>query len=124
MRCEPTLAEKKLWWKLRALKERGFHFRRQAPFRNYILDFVEHRGRVVIELDGGRHHEPEHRARDAVRDEVLSKEGYLVFRFSNAAALENLDGVVEIVVEALRKPPPTRSHRTASDETDLPTRGR
>jgi very-short-patch-repair endonuclease len=53
LRTHATDAERKLWYKLRELKALGYHFRRQVPFRSYILDFVEHSAKFVIELDGG-----------------------------------------------------------------------
>jgi very-short-patch-repair endonuclease len=52
LRADKSDMEGLLWWKLRELNTRGFHFRRQAPMRGYFLDFVEHSGRVVVELDG------------------------------------------------------------------------
>jgi very-short-patch-repair endonuclease len=32
--------ERLLWWKLRELNARGYHFRRQIPMRGYFLDFA------------------------------------------------------------------------------------
>src|SRR5665213_690440 len=66
LRRDSTEVEERLWWKL--LELRGYHFRRQAPFRSYVLDFVEHGARLVIELDGSQHGEDAHRARDEKRD--------------------------------------------------------
>jgi hypothetical protein len=66
LRTHTTDAERKLWYKLRELKALGYHFRRQVPFRSYILDFVEHSAKLVIELDGGQHGEDAHRSRDAI----------------------------------------------------------
>jgi very-short-patch-repair endonuclease len=40
---------------LKRLRERGFHFRRQRPFRAYYLDFVCFDRRLVVEVDGGQH---------------------------------------------------------------------
>lgn len=101
-----TDAEKKLWRKLRDLNRQGFHFRRQVPFRSYILDFAEHTARIAIELDGSQHGLPENAARDAVRDRLLASEGYRILRFWNDDVYENLDGVVEAIVRELHRPPP------------------
>ncbi|MBI3678112.1 MAG: endonuclease domain-containing protein [Proteobacteria bacterium] len=105
LRRNTTDAEGLLWWKLRELHQRvGLHFRRQVPFRGYILDFAEHSARLVIELDGYQHGTDEHRARDIERDEVLSREGYLVLRFSNADVFRDLAGVAEFVLsEAVKR---------------------
>ncbi|HSZ74293.1 MAG TPA: endonuclease domain-containing protein [Rhizomicrobium sp.] len=106
LRGEPTMAEKQLWRKLLDLNRQGFHFRRQAPFRSYILDFVEHGARIVIELDGSQHGLPENQRRDFVRDRLLASEGYRVLRFWNDDVYENIDGVVETIARTLRRPPP------------------
>ena len=76
LRRTATEAERLLWWKLRVLNKLGYHFRRQAPFRSYTLDFVEHNARLVIELDGGQHNTNEHRVRDKKRHYLLASEGY------------------------------------------------
>jgi very-short-patch-repair endonuclease len=97
-----------LWWKLRELNARGYHFRRQVPMRGYFLDFAEHSGRVAIELDGGQHGFRENIAHDAKRDEVIAAEGYSVLRFWNNEVRENLDGMIETILReiAKRRPPP------------------
>src|SRR5258708_22105479 len=87
LRTHATDAERNLWYKLRELKAFGYHFRRQVPFRSYILDFVEHSAKFVIELDGGQHGEDRHRLRDEIRDRTLRSEGYRVMRFLNADVL-------------------------------------
>ena len=43
MRREPTYAEAKLW---KALRATDLHFRRQAPFGPYVVDFVCHRHQI------------------------------------------------------------------------------
>ncbi|RYF25757.1 MAG: DUF559 domain-containing protein [Comamonadaceae bacterium] len=52
MRKALTPPEARLWACLKRLRAEGFHFRRQAPFRGYFLDFVCHGRRLVIEVDG------------------------------------------------------------------------
>jgi very-short-patch-repair endonuclease len=112
--------ERLLWWKLRGFNARGYHFRRQVPLRDYFLDFAEHSAHLGIELDGGQHGADEHRAHDAVRDRVLTSEGYFVLRFWNHEVRRNLDGVVETIVRTVdARRPPTRS----ASRFDLPTRG-
>lgn len=79
------------------LRGRGFHFRRQAPFGGYILDFVEHGLKLVIEVDGGSHGASENVAHDAVRDAVLKAEGYDTLRVWNDEINADMDGVMETV---------------------------
>jgi len=109
LRTHLTDAERVLWYKLRELKQIGYHFRRQSPFRMYILDFVEHRAKLIIELDGSQHGLPDQSLKDEKRDALLRSEGYLVLRFWNSEVNENLDGVIETIVRELqrRDPHPT-----------------
>ena len=70
-------------------------FRRQEPFKQFILDFVSYEKKLVIELDGGQH--AEQKLKDGFRDEALAREGFTVLRFWNHEVLANLDGVLEVV---------------------------
>ena len=101
LRTNATDWERRLWRHLRELNQRGFHFRRQVPFRNYILDFAEHRARLVIELDGSQH--ARRKEQDERRDALLVSEGYRVLRFWNADLTENLEGVLDAIGRALGK---------------------
>ncbi|MGI8840376.1 MAG: endonuclease domain-containing protein [Caulobacteraceae bacterium] len=66
----PTRSEAALWKILRELG--GLHFRRQAPFGPYVVDFVCHRARLVVEVDGGIHDLAAVKARDERRDAWLA----------------------------------------------------
>ncbi len=55
LRKTMTPQEAKLWIQLRLLRPRGYHFRRQDPFKSWCLDFVCFKHRLVIEVDGGQH---------------------------------------------------------------------
>jgi very-short-patch-repair endonuclease len=126
LRGEATIPERKLWLRLREIKKLGYHFRRQVPFRSYILDFAEHTRRIVIELDGGQHTSPQNAARDTQRDRLLESEGYLVLRWPNHDITGNLDRMIEHLMVVLQERSPTRteSFAGAHDRFDLPTRGR
>ena len=87
MRKAPTLAEQRLWKELRKLDLRGSHFRRQVPMGLFIVDFVCHRARLAIEVDGGIHDLPSVAARDAIREEWLNHRGYTVVRVPNRDAV-------------------------------------
>ena len=105
LRKEPTRAEQHLWKALRKIEEA--HFRRQAPLGPYIVDFVCHRSRLVIEVDGGVHELEEVQARDAERTVWLEGRGYSVLRFSNEQALFDRASVVEAIASALGAGTPT-----------------
>jgi very-short-patch-repair endonuclease len=94
--------ERILWSKLRELKALGYHFRKQSPFRQYTLDFVEHSAKLVVELDGSQHGLPDQARKDAIRDKALQADGYIVLRFFNSEIRENLYGAVEAIILELR----------------------
>ena len=101
LRKEPTDAERKLWSKLRYRQIDGHRFRRQHPMRGYVVDFVCLSEKLVIEVDGGRH--SEQIDADAIRTQSLQKDGFRTLRFCNSDVLQNIDGVVEVIREALAK---------------------
>ena len=101
MRWDKSDAETKLWQKLRELNRQGFHFRQQAPIGPYIADFCDHTARLVIEVDGAQHGEPQGLAADERRTRWLEAQGYRVLRFWNNDALAETDGVVEVIAGAL-----------------------
>ena len=107
LRSDPTEAEKKLWWRLRALKRDGFHFRRQVPIDHLIVDFACYSARLVIEVDGGQHNFDEGARRDRARDANLRNRGFQVLRFWNNDVLSNTDGVEGVIRETLVRGAPT-----------------
>ena len=78
--------------------------RRQATIGPYFADFACHTHRIVIEIDGGQHADS---AADLVRTTYLNNQGYRVLRFWNNDVLSNIDGVIEIIINALQAAPPT-----------------
>ena len=101
LRKQPTIAERKLWLELRQLRERGQHFRRQAPLEGYIVDFASLAHRMVIEVDGIQHHATQGLTADAARDAHLRWRGYTVSRFSNGDVRDFRDGVMMHILAAL-----------------------
>ena len=49
----------------------------------YIVDFYCHEAKLVIELDGSQHYEPDHQKLDEERSNILQKHGLTILRFSN-----------------------------------------
>ena len=94
-----------LWSRLRLLRARGFHIRRQAPFKGYYLDFVCYARRIVIEVDGSQHGEELQAEHDAVRDEILQRHGFQVLRFWTSEVRRDLDRVAERIALALEAAP-------------------
>jgi very-short-patch-repair endonuclease len=100
-RSNLTRHEARLWGWLKTQRRAGYHFRRQAPFRGYFLDFVCFARRLVIEVDGGGHGEDAQRAHDAVRDAVLRREGSYVLRVTNRNIDESMTGVSDAIMDIL-----------------------
>ncbi|WP_407115767.1 endonuclease domain-containing protein [Bradyrhizobium sp. LMG 9283] len=98
MRHEPTDAEAAMWRLLKDRRLSAFKFRRQVPFKNYILDFVCFEKRLVIEIDGSQHAESQ---RDAARDATLCAEGFAIARYWNNDVLQQSVAVLEDVLAKL-----------------------
>ena len=93
LRKNSTLSEVLLW---NLLKNRQFHnlkFKRQQPIGDYIVDFICKEARIIIEIDGGQHNEPENIEYDKTRTDYLNNLGYKVIRFWNNEIYENIEGV-------------------------------
>ncbi len=105
LRNNATDAERILWAKLRALKHNGLHFRRQAPMGRYIVDFVCHSAKLIIEVDGSQHGEEAARRYDSVRTAFLELEGYRVLRYWNADAMRNSHGIADAIIQIANSPP-------------------
>ena len=110
LRRNMTDAERRLWSKLRNRQLDGAYFRRQQPIGRYIVDFVCFERSVVVELDGGQHNAAP--SVDQARDAWLATQGLRVLRFWNPEVMQNLEGVLETILDALAStPPPTPSHK-------------
>ena len=89
-----------LWLRLKALEERGWHFRKDSPFQTFTLPFVAHDALLVVELEADRS------GRSPVRDRLLHEAGYTILRFPRADAQNNLPSVIATIRAVLedRKP--------------------
>ncbi len=77
-------------------------FRRQSPIGRYIADFVCHEARLILEVDGGQHGSGEQKRRDEVRDRWFVEHGYRTLRVWKNDVLQNLEGVLEVILLACR----------------------
>jgi len=102
MRRAPTFAERQLWQLLRDRRLEGLKFRRQVPLGPYIVDFLCHAHRLIVEIDGPFHDE-EH---DALRDTWLRTQGFEVLRFDMHLAQGKPWIVFQDIEQAARKRPP------------------
>src|SRR4051812_14636217 len=90
-----------LWSRLRRLRDRGFHIRRQYPFRGYYLDFACLSRRLAIEVDGFQHSDDRQADHDAVRDRILERHGFRVLRVTAGEVRRNLSSVMDHIVLTL-----------------------
>jgi very-short-patch-repair endonuclease len=117
LRQHATFAERMLWARLRDLKRQGHHFCHQVRVGDFIADFACRRAKLIVELDGSQHGEPQNVRYDEARTAFLATRGYRVLRFWNGEVFEDRDRVVETILRALA---PTRN----ASHSDLPRRGR
>jgi len=89
-----TPAEARVWAKVRN-RGLGFKIRRQHPVWRFIADFYCAEAKLVIEIDGDSHTEPEQAAYDAARTEWLETREYKVIRFTNDDVYKHLDDVLK-----------------------------
>ncbi|MBI2713255.1 MAG: endonuclease domain-containing protein [Rhizobiales bacterium] len=106
LRKTMTQQEVKVWNHLRSWRKRGYHFRRQAPRKGYIVDFVCLKYGLVVEIDGGQHNLKAHATADEKRDQTLIRSGFRVLRFWNSDVDSNLDGILETIDAALMESKP------------------
>ena len=108
-----TEGEKRLWAELRQFRgQYGIHVRRQAPIGPYIVDFIIHSVRLVIEMDGEHHLLAERIIRDRRRDAWLATQAYGVLRFTTGDLHDNFDGCIEEQLgEAALQQPPDRKRK-------------
>jgi very-short-patch-repair endonuclease len=99
LRRNATMAEQRLWTRVRSRSLCGMKFVRQEPIGPYIVDLVCREQRLIIEVDGGQHADSQ---RDAVRDQWLCDHRYRVLRFWNNDVIRNIDGVLETIASALQ----------------------
>jgi len=95
LRKNMTDAERLIWSRVRRKQILEVQFYRQKPIGQFIVDFYAPKIKLVVEIDGSQHVEPEHCQRDKERDAVLNALGLKVLRFDNHAVLTNIEGVME-----------------------------
>jgi len=103
LRRNMTDAERKLWYQF--LKQLPLTVNRQKVIGNYIVDFYIHAAKLVIELDGDQHGEPEGIDKDARRDDWLRSQGLTVLRYGNYDVFRFFEGVCQDILTHLPEIP-------------------
>ncbi len=96
-----TETESIIWNCLKDKKLAGYKFRRQHIIDEFIVDFVCLKSKLIVEIDGGYHQEPEIVEADLYRTGQLQKLGYEVIRFTNEEVIGNIDNVLEAIEKKL-----------------------
>ena len=95
LRKSMTKEERHLWYDF--LRGYPVRFLRQKVIDHYIVDFYCHDARLIVELDGSQHYEPEEQYRDAKRTRVLESRGLKVVRIPNNEVNQNFGAVCEYI---------------------------
>ena len=101
LRKNMTKEEKHLWYDF--LKKLDVGVNRQKVIDVYIVDFCIPAARLVIELDGSQHYDPESKGYDRQRDDFLRSQGYVVLRYTNFDIQSNFDGVCSDILKHIER---------------------
>jgi very-short-patch-repair endonuclease len=114
-----TLPEVLLWQVLRK-RPAGLKFRKQFPYRGFVVDFACLERRLAIEVDGEVHSMGDIPQRDAKRDAQLVEAGFETLRIPARDVLDNLDGVLTLILHTCENRP---LHHDASRRGPIPRSG-
>ena len=101
LRKNQTKEEALLWYNFLSKYSPRFH--RQYVIGDYIVDFYCHQAKLVIELDGSQHYEPEDMEKDAIRTQYLERLGLRVMRFTNLDITRRFRAVCEMIDNTIRE---------------------
>ena len=101
LRKNMTRQERHLWYD--CLRYCTPRFRRQEMIGSYIADFFCYDAKLIIEVDGSQHYEPEAIEKDHTRTAYFHSLGIRVLRFSNLDVDTNFTGVCEAVLLTLKQ---------------------
>ena len=101
LRREMTKEERHLWYDF--LRSYPVRFSRQKVLGKYIADFYCAEAKIIIELDGSQHYEPEELQKDAERTAFLEAYGLTVIRIPNNEVSRNFRGVCEHIDAAVKQ---------------------
>ena len=102
LRKNQTEAEELLWSRIRRKQILGVQFKRQRPIGRYIVDFYGVEAKLVIEVDGSQHFEPDAVAYDFERTKFLETQGLKVIRFDNLQVFNELESVLAVIYEEVK----------------------
>ena len=101
LRKEMTKEERHLWYDF--LHSHSVRFSRQKVLGKYIADFYSAEAKLVIELDGSQHYDPDEMQKDVERTAFLEEYGLTVIRIPNNEVSRNFCGVCEYIDAAVKQ---------------------
>ena len=101
LRREMTPYERKLWYLF--LRKYPIKIYKQRIIGRFIVDFYCASARLVIEVDGSQHYEPQGMAYDEERSAFVTAWGLSVLRFSNRDIDRDFRGVCEQIDLTIQK---------------------
>ena len=101
LRKKMTKEERHLWYDF--LRSYPVRFSRQKVLGKYIADFYSAEAKLVIELDGTQHYEPNNKQKDDERTEFLKEYGLSIIRIPNNEISRNFRGVCEYIDAAVKQ---------------------
>lgn len=100
LRKNMTPEEKHLWYDF--LKKLPITVNRQRKIGPFIVDFYISKAKIVIEIDGSQHYEPDNRVADKKRDGLMNNYGILVLRYTNFDVRDNFEGVCSDILKHIQ----------------------
>ncbi|MBQ7660792.1 MAG: DUF559 domain-containing protein [Clostridia bacterium] len=101
LRKEMTPEERKLWFLF--LRDYPIRFYRQRVIGDYIADFYCAAAKLVVELDGAQHAEPEAALYDERRRAEMEKLGIATLRISNRDVNDRFSDVCAWVTHTIKE---------------------
>lgn len=101
-KISPTEAEDFLWQHLRR-NSLGSRFRRQHVVDHFIVDFINIKNNLIVEVDGGVHNNLKERYGE--RSKIFENLGFKVLRFTNDQVLGDIQNVLGEIQKHLTMSP-------------------
>ena len=95
LRKNATPQENHLWYDF--LRHYPIRFQRQKAIDQFIADFYCHAAKLILEIDGLQHYEPNNKQYDDFRTERLQEYELTVIRFTNQQIDKNFEGVCAFI---------------------------
>ncbi|WP_290221220.1 endonuclease domain-containing protein [Corynebacterium atrinae] len=100
----------------RELRRHGLKVVQNPQIGGYFFDGVIEKSKIIVEIDGYAYHSAEFQetfVRDRWKQNLVTRQGYRVLRYSGSCVMYHLDKVVEQIVAAAHRHPAPLSSETS-----------